>query len=768
METKIDDKCAYLFERTKMLGEYKFSINNSKRPIKDGRYKAILIDGAISKQRIVIMKNKKFIKFLEEDWINEGDINILAEYVRRFYRYGSSKNEDGATNQNLYIDEIGFSFLHLIAGNDIDSKSKMALIAALCQSGKTFLVIAAIHIYLALGFTPILLVPIKSHIRQFNKRYQLFSKKLVKHLKDNNLASKSELDMFDGTLTVNSTGFKNAINGTKPKTVIVIKHFSHIEKINNNLTEDSKICLFIDEAQITGGYKVKDPNYADPKVKFDTEIAKLKDVSTKYIVVSATVQDIIQVDGNLYSDNIIYIRPNSDYLGSEQFIWKNFDTVDDDETDLLPTSILRCLREQSLKEPIERYDRRHKKYDLHPINGILRYERVKDEMSQILQAFIDGSFGKTITKGNWAIITDYGDGFHIWHKSLEGNSKLTIENVVGEKKKNGAFFFPSEKIGIDDVYQYFASGGIAKFPRILTIAYDMCKESTSFISHYDKPENIHLTFGVVKFSKTTPVATKIQVLGRLNGNHGDDIRPVIYSTIQDRKDYINGMYLQDRFLSEFVNTSMLGNIKITQEILDSIRRKIQGKFDTPVICASHLEKVEVCSNRVPKHYNRVKGIKIHKITNPNKKKEEKIMNFDVLNTLDIYEELMPEVAKEMKDKLDNIEENKPSKPRVKEKVEYKKETEDVKKIDGVDLHKLKDWFREDCELLIARMLKFLYKQSKPISIEEFKKGIKYDGKDFTSNILNGRALKSKYGMVWKVADSMVNLNPKVRSYLNKV
>ena len=67
METKIDDKCAYLFERTKMLGEYKFSINNSTRPIKDGRYKAILIDGAISKQRIVIMKNKKFIKFLEEE-----------------------------------------------------------------------------------------------------------------------------------------------------------------------------------------------------------------------------------------------------------------------------------------------------------------------------------------------------------------------------------------------------------------------------------------------------------------------------------------------------------------------------------------------------------------------------------------------------------------------------------------------------------------------------------------------------------------------------
>ena len=177
----------------------------------------------------------------------------------------------------------------------------------------------------------------------------------------------------------------------------------------------------------------------------------------------------------------------------------------------------------------------------------------------------------------------------------------------------------------------------------------MCKESTSFISHYEKPENIHLTFGVVKFSKTTPVATKIQVLGRLNGNHGDDIRPVIYSTIQDRKDYINGMYLQDRFLSEFVNTSMLGNIKITQEILDSIRRKIQGKFDTPVICASHLEKVEVYANRVPKHNNRVKGCKINKITNPNKKKEEKIMNCDVLNSLDIYEVVMPEVAKEMKE-----------------------------------------------------------------------------------------------------------------------
>ena len=181
-------------------------------------------------------------------------------------------------------------------------------------------------------------VTIKMNIQK--KRWRIFKLGMY-----NKLASESELDMFIGTLTINSPGFKNAINGTKPKTVVVIKHFSHIEKINNNLVEDSKICLFIDEAQITGGYKVKNPNYADPKVKFDSEIAKLKDVSTKYIVVSATVQDIIQVDGNLYSDNIIYIRPNSDYLGSEQFIWKNFDTIDDDETDLLPTSILRCLRD---------------------------------------------------------------------------------------------------------------------------------------------------------------------------------------------------------------------------------------------------------------------------------------------------------------------------------------------------------------------------------------------------------------------------------------
>ena len=589
--------------------------------------------------------------------IIKDDKNVLADHVYRFYRYGSS-DEGG----NLYIDAEGFSFLHLIAGNDINSKSKMALIAALCQSGKTFLIISAIHIYLALGFTPILLVPIKSHIRQFDKRYQLFSKKLVKHLKDNNLASESELDMFDGILTVNSAGFKNAINGTKRKPVAVIKHFSHIEKINNNLTEDSKICLFIDEAQVTGGYKVKDSNYADPKVKFDTEIEKLKDVSTKYIVVSATVQDIIQVDGNLYSDNIIYIRPNSDYLGSEQFIWKTFDTDDDDETDLLPTSILRCLREQSSKEPIERYDRRHKKYDLHPINGLLRYERVKDEMSQILQAFIDGSFGKTITKGNWAIITDYGEGFHVWHKSLEGNSKLTIENIVGKKKKNGVFFFSSEKIGIDDVYQFFATGGVAKFPRILTIAYDMCKEATSFISHYDKPENIHLTFGVVKFSKTTPVDTRIQFFGRFNGNHGDDIKPVIYSTIEDKDGYMNGMYLHNRYLSEFVSTSMLGNFKITPEILE----KVQGKFENPVICASHLEKVPVYANRVPKHYNRVKGIKIRKIPNPNKKKEEKIMNSIDSNIIDIFEVYDPTVSKEMKVKLRNIEQCKPVKPRCKE------------------------------------------------------------------------------------------------------
>jgi hypothetical protein len=96
--------------------------------------------------------------------------------------------------------------------------------------------------------------------------------------------------------------------------------------------------------------------------------------------------------------------------------------------------------------------------------------------------------------------------------------------------------------------------------------------------------------------------------------------------------------------------------------------------------------------------------------------------------------------------------------------------EEIKKIDGVDLNKLRDWFRDDCQLVIAKILKFLYRQSNPVSSEEISDGIRYDGKNIINNIQTARSIKSKNGMMWnsKNNDTEIILNPKIRKYLEKI
>jgi len=121
------------------------------------------------------------------------------------------------------------------------------------------------------------------------------------------------------------------------------------------------------------------------------------------------------------------------------------------------------------------------------------------------------------------------------------------------------------------------------------------------------------------------------------------------------------------------------------------------------------------------------------------------------------------------DDYDVIEKKKVKKVEEKEEKEEKEKHEEEEKfIDGVDLIKLRDWFRENNNLLVSRMIKFLYKQEKPITIEEFKIGINYTGKDINSNIFNGRAIKSKYGLLWNVNKDVVNLNLKIRKFLCKL
>ena len=85
----------------------------------------------------------------------------LSDIVYRYYRY---KENDPIT----LLDAKGFQFLDLIKDKNfiITEENKSSLVTAHCQSGKTFLVIPVVLLYLSLGFTPVMVVLDKSQVKQ--------------------------------------------------------------------------------------------------------------------------------------------------------------------------------------------------------------------------------------------------------------------------------------------------------------------------------------------------------------------------------------------------------------------------------------------------------------------------------------------------------------------------------------------------------------------------------------------------------------------------
>jgi hypothetical protein len=212
------------------------------------------------------------------------------------------------------IDSKGFHVSSFIDDVNFipDFKDLMTLITSDCQNGKTFLVIAVSLIYISLGFTPVFIVLSKSQVLQLTFRLKAYIRELKTYLVSLNMFSEEELDFLsenflyfdaENKLSDDDNRLSLAINSEKPRFVICIKHYQHLERVNKEITDDSKICLIADEAQVSCCYKdiSNIPTYHDDSVKYDKEFITLRKNSTKFIAVSATVQDIIMVEENLYS-----------------------------------------------------------------------------------------------------------------------------------------------------------------------------------------------------------------------------------------------------------------------------------------------------------------------------------------------------------------------------------------------------------------------------------------------------------------------------------
>lgn len=565
----------------------------------------------------------------------EDDISF-AEYVFRYFRYDSK-------NPATLLDSKAFQFASLLDGNKLSIEDKMSLITSYCQGGKTFLVIPITLIYLALGFTPVMIVLDSVQQVQLMSRLKTTLVEICTHLEKLERFSDKEIGIFkevlyyDSKNRVKDNSLELAMSGEKRRIIVTLKQCSHLSRINKFWTENSNVCLIPDEAQSSAAYKINTGTFHDESIQYENEFVLLKLRAKKYIPVSATVQDILMVDDKLWSDNIVYIPPTENYRGLFNCKFINIDVSEDDDTQIIPQSTCEILEELSLTEPIVRYDRRHDKIDRHPINFLAKICRRVEQQHFILSCFANKELSRKILNGDWTVLTLQGEGIRIYHDSF-GKEPLKIFEHESVVKENGEHFFQAGTINITDVYQFLADRGVDVHPRIMTIAYDMCCEAISFISHYDKPNNYHITHSTFKMSDTSTSSNVQQALSRSCGNHGDDIELVIYTTQKLKEKVIKGFELHDKQIKSIIALSQTGNTHITSN----------------VICSEYLKNLEVMDNRVPTVYNRVKNLSLNKVKNLNKTKENKLMKSEKINCIDILSYMEPEKYDDLSKKIEKI------------------------------------------------------------------------------------------------------------------
>jgi hypothetical protein len=88
-------------------------------------------------------------------------------------------------------------------------------------------------------------------------------------------------------------------------------------------------------------------------------------------------------------------------------------------------------------------------------------------------------------------------------------------------------------------------------------------------------------------------------------------------------------------------------------------------------------------------------------------------------------------------------------------------------IDGVNLDNLHKWLQINSNLLISRMIRFLYNQNNSITLSQFKDGIKYIDNDesFKSNLKNGGSINGSYGYIWNWTDNKILMNKNIKAYI---
>ncbi len=623
-------------------------------------------------------------------------LQSLPKSVYNLFRH--RYDSDSKTSHND-LEQEAFSFRRIIKTDIIENERKYVLVTAFTQQGKTFLTIAAACIHLAMGHVPIMIVKDRLQMRQLMSRIHNETKELRARLKELGFLKK-ERKRFKESLYCDSTlgtlerdeffiHLQQAFNGNRPRIVVAIHHENHLERIYREMMmATATSVLFIDEAHKLGGYKKLADDEGDlhnPDIGYDVNISAMKEMASKVYLITATPQDIMISEPNLFIRSILWLRCPANYIGVDRWKFKRVLPEPDDSTQAL----IQILADLSTAQPIERVDKFGQE-NKHPISVLSFSERINENQDLALQSFKHDavptcSEHQVVIDSMWVVITLNQAGIKLFHQSLIGDV-ITIGNeTIRDYHNTGEFVFQKTQIG--EVFHWLAhNGGTDRFPRSVIISYKSAEEGVTFCSTWseDKEEDKswHLTHvDAMGLSRTASCSAIEQRLGRVNGNHGDGIRPIIYCTEECQEKLIKSFNLHfeqvraccerarmnDCQVMEFVCHHPLFSNQIPSRCynISGARWKLTTKFNLD----EDMENRTICESKT--------ASKILQIINP-------VGYCDMIaRTLD--NECLTEQAlalrAELKTKHDEyVQKNVPDKYWNKLKIAYKKKTKLVRKI----------------------------------------------------------------------------------------
>jgi len=561
--------------------------------------------------------------------------------ARDVYNFFRNKYDPETNGDNYILRHEAFEFEAILNREELDPKKKIILITGNTQSGKTFCIIATICIYLAEGNNCMIILKDKNQMRQFSRRLLAEFEELRKFKNLGETGLYDDYIYIDGSYNKSEKEnevkrIKNAFL-KKPKVIIAIHHKDHVNRIHqalvrlhiSNKIQKNQLALFIDEAHILGGYKMldfKNKVYHKPDVQYEETLYKLKILSRKIFLITATPQDIIAVEAELYTKGIVRLPNRMDYVGVEK--WRFVEIPDNEEKievykgTLVPESYNHVINILSKKKPPTQTTKSGEQ-KLHPIILLARVDSKNEKQENIL------NFMKK--KEGWVAATFNQKGIILSLPSYNRPKTVKINSVSSHK--DGVYTFP--KATITELFEWLK---YQDFERIAIISWKSAEEGITFSSKWNEEgDMLHLTHLYIKASDSTSSSGLEQSMGRINGNHYDGILPTVYCTNKDKIKLVKAYNLHTM------------QIKALCELT-------QNLGDVPVY--KHIKKMPVFENHVPNQYYKINRAdkRLNKKKNPMEAQEE--VKLETMNRAVLHLELLNSSHEVMDEILEKKERNK--------------------------------------------------------------------------------------------------------------